>query len=487
MNTKSRKRDKLTNRLFSWIEEFMKFRHLQIAHMTYRWGLRTFARYLEKNLNGKSAFPLTITQKTIVRYLKEREAHCTFQSTVMQITWISGFLSYLETNGFLKENPLRVLQEKYGKKGLARILRALLGPSPRKSLDALKPIPQFGSPLGQYMKKFISLHRALGKKYCTEEFVLCNFDRFLQSYSNPPKQLSEEIISQWFNLYPNHKSSVRYGRFCIIRQFCFYLRRFDPVAYVPDPLFITRPKSDFLAYIYSKKEIKILLKGAHKLKLTSQWPLRPQMMYLLILLFYTMGLRLGEALRLRLGDIDWKDKILYIRQTKFFKSRALPFSQSILKELKYFLKLRQLPGISASPESFLFQRPYRDKPYSEEIIKQRFADILRSAGLKPDRGYNGPRLHDLRHTFAVHRVIQWYKKDENLQSKLGFLSTFMGHARISSTQKYLRMTSELLQEASQRYDQYFNHHQKSLKCKDIGKWNYYFEDSRFLRRHKARS
>jgi integrase len=198
-----------------------------------------------------------------------------------------------------------------------------------------------------------------------------------------------------------------------------------------------------------------LLKTALELKPSPQSPLRPHILYILILLLYTTGMRLGEALKLQIRDIDWKDQTLYIRETKFFKSRIVPLSSSMVKELQSYLQLRRKIGIPANPESPLFQGPCPEKSYSISTIQRLFCHMLRDLGIKPIGNCRGPRPHDLRATFAVHRLEQWYRKSDDVQTKLGLLSTYLGHVGIASTQRYLPMTTELLQQASHRFNRYF--------------------------------
>lgn len=184
------------------------------------------------------------------------------------------------------------------------------------------------------------------------------------------------------------------------------------------------------------------------------------MLYILVLLLYTTGMRLGESLKLRLKDIDLKEEKLHIRKAKFFKSRFVPLSHSMVKELKNYLQLREQAKLPTDPESFLFQNPYRSRPYDNSTISRLFRQTLRDLGLKSKQDKNGPRIHDLRHTFATHRLEEWYRQGVDIQSMLGLLSTYLGHTRISGTQRYLTMTTELLQQASQRFNKYFTSTQK---------------------------
>lgn len=451
----SKIRTDLVIQLVPWIDQFVnRIPYLEKeSRRDYRKTLLSFITYMERNLARKSS-PTMIKQETIAGWLKEMTARCCLQTVVSRVGTITRFLSFLEKNGVLQENPLARLQKQYPKRGFRGIVLALVGSSPQKSLQALKLPSRFSSPLGLHMQKFIALGRSQGKIYRAEEYILCSFDRFLGSYSDPPRQLSDSILRQWLNLFSRHRPGTLYQNFAVIRQFCLYLRRFDPNAYVPGPSLTPSLPPPFLPHIYSRTELVAILKAARQLKPSTWAPLRPQILYLLILLLYTTGIRLGEVLKLQLGDIDWENQSLYIRETKFFKSRSVPLSPSMMKELGDYLQLRQQSGAPTNPESPLFWNPHRQGPHSRAVIQKPFRRMLQRLGLKPTRGRSGPRLHDMRHSFAVHRLEDWYRRGVDVQSRLGLLSTYLGHGRVASTQRYLTMTTELLQQASQRFNQY---------------------------------
>jgi len=179
------------------------------------------------------------------------------------------------------------------------------------------------------------------------------------------------------------------------------------------------------------------------------------MFCLLVLLLYTAGLRLGEAMRLRLSDINWEERCIHIRETKFFKSRVVPLSPSMMGRLKRYVGLCQRADTTSSRDSPLFPNPRTGQAYSKSRMQDLFRCVCDRVGLGT-RGRSRPRLHDLRHTFAVHRLENCYRNGEDVQSKLGLLSTYMGHVNIYGTQRYLTMTSELLQHASQRFEKFFH-------------------------------
>lgn len=171
----------------------------------------------------------------------------------------------------------------------------------------------------------------------------------------------------------------------------------------------------------------------------------------LLLLLYGTGMRIGEALRLHCGDVDLGNGILTVRGTKFYKSRLVPLGADVHAHLRVYLAL---PGRVDRDDEPLFQsRLHRQVP--RQVVEKRFRLLCNLAGVRREerRPYQ-PRIHDLRHTFAVHRLTEWYRKGDDAQALLPALSTYLGHVELHSTQRYLTMTPELLGEANRRFERY---------------------------------
>jgi integrase len=169
------------------------------------------------------------------------------------------------------------------------------------------------------------------------------------------------------------------------------------------------------------------------------------MLYTMLVLAYCAGLRLGEIVRLTLGDINLEEGILEVRDSKFFKSRRLPLSKTAIDALRNFLQERLKTD---GPQTPVFV--HGKGRYSYTAAGMLLRDVIRKAGLHKSQG-RGPRFHDLRHTFVVHRMTQWYREGINPQGKLVHLSTYLGHRNIHSTLVYLTITQELLQQANLRF------------------------------------
>lgn len=172
----------------------------------------------------------------------------------------------------------------------------------------------------------------------------------------------------------------------------------------------------------------------------------------MLVLAYCAGLRRGELARLDLGDIDLQSGTITVRQTKFFKTRILPLPASVMAELRAYIKARRRAGASQDPCSGLFWHEQgRTRRYTPEMITWLLTNVIRHAGLKPLQGRTGPRVHDLRHSMVVNRILEWYKAGINPQDRLPFLATYLGHRDINSTLVYITVTQDLLHHASERF------------------------------------
>lgn len=168
-----------------------------------------------------------------------------------------------------------------------------------------------------------------------------------------------------------------------------------------------------------------------------------------VLLLYGAGLRLGEAIHLDNNDIDWNEAVLTIRNSKFHKTRMVPFGPQLGGALAEYAQNRTPP----LGEQFFTTRS--GGRINDELIQSYFSILRRRVGIqRTDGGRFQPRLHDLRHTFAVHRLLTWYQQGADVQRLLPQLSAYLGHVHIQATHVYLTMTPELLHEAGQRFQRY---------------------------------
>jgi integrase len=230
-----------------------------------------------------------------------------------------------------------------------------------------------------------------------------------------------------------------------MRQFCAYLRRSDTTVIVPTRSWAPQSTtSDFLPHILEVPDIKRLLVLAAAL---NRPHFRARLYRALLLTLYCTGLRFGEALRLRLRDVDLRRRALWIAQSKG-RSRWVPFHASLARELAGYLSSRRAYA-SATPDDALF--PRADGSHVRTVTASNtIRALLRRAGLKPLCGRIGPRPYDLRHAFAVHRLERWYRSRVAVQTRLPWLSAYLGHDDILGTEVYLTATPQLMELAARR-------------------------------------
>ena len=174
----------------------------------------------------------------------------------------------------------------------------------------------------------------------------------------------------------------------------------------------------------------------------------------LLLVLYGAGLRFSEATALTLADVDLSESVLTIRTTKFYKSRLVPIGSQLVAELVNYVRLRGRCGLAQGKASFLLANRNGTR-LASSTVQSAFDALRRIAGVRRTTGDRRiPRLHDLRHSFAVHNLTAWYRQGADVQRLLYYLSVYLGHAHIRHTQVYLTMTPDLLQQAGMRFEQY---------------------------------
>jgi integrase/recombinase XerD len=237
------------------------------------------------------------------------------------------------------------------------------------------------------------------------------------------------------------------------------------VATSPLPEFKPNLPPPQTPYVYSSEELQRLLSATDTVN--SRFSrLQALTFRTLLLLLYGSGLRISEAMNLTIRDVDLAERVLTVRNTKFYKTRLVPIGSQLATAMSaYFEKRSALPMSKSQDSAFLCTRSGCRLTY--QYVVTLFQRIRSAAEIGcPPGELRPPRLHDLRHTAAVHRVLAWYRAGKNVQQLLPHLATYLGHANIASTQRYLQMTPELLQEASFRFAVYAQPDAKQQKKDD---------------------
>jgi len=297
------------------------------------------------------------------------------------------------------------------------------------------------SNLHKLLEDYLATRHAMGYKLQHAGRRLLEFIEFLlaQGSSFVTIKLSLEWATKPSETSPQWKSK----RLSLVRQFALYAHAFDPRTQIPPPSLIPYSRQRPHPYIYSQADIDKVLNAArsHTDSLIASTHVT------LIALIAVTGMRVGEAIRLDRHDIDYDRGILVVRQTKFGKSRELPLHPSTIEALRAYayFRDRHLPVQHAS--SFFLSR--RGKRLIYQNVHFKFHRFINQAGLA-NRRPRRPRIHDLRHSFAVRILIDWHRAGVEVQSRLPLLSTYMGHVDPAMTYRYLTAVPELLILVSER-------------------------------------
>jgi integrase/recombinase XerD len=304
------------------------------------------------------------------------------------------------------------------------------------------------SDLKHRLDSYLDLRKKLGFKMPDEPRLLRNFVCYLDG--NPSCALNiPQTAVDWACSSGGLASHAR--RLSVVRGFLTHLRAsFSDIA-IPARNLVPAPTRS-TPHIYSEIEIQALLREARSLG--PRGSLRPLTYFTLIGLMASCGLRVGEALRLRVGDVilDPAGYRLCIRETKFRKSRLVPMHHTTAEAMrKYAIEKTRLGYDRECDFFFLSERKTQLLSCS---FCGTFVKLARHAGIRGPKGQPGARLHDLRHTFAVRRMATWYKEGIDVQARLPELSVYLGHVRPETSYWYLTATPELLSVAAKRFEQY---------------------------------
>lgn len=429
------------------IEQFLGAQHFRhpATLKNYAGTLRNFNAFVAKDDAGAS-----VTTSTVQKWLKERSlkwpAHILYHRTFL----VERYLTWLHERGAIASNPFAELHRQYGPR-TTPIVRALVSEDSNAALRQLRRLPRFGSFLGTVMEEHVAHMHALGYRYDCNEQTLLRFDRFLQRHPEFAALPLHELVERWSEEQPSAYhlfEAQRAGR--IVSKAVHRLDPTVPVLPIGDGVARAARQGHRSPHLYTEEEIQRVLQSALSYP-SPKAPLRPVTLFTMLVLAYCAGLRGGEIVRLRLGDVDLREQTIDIRETKFFKHRRLPLAPGVMAAVERYIALREKSGAPTQPASPLFWSPQRSRGYSVGGVRIVLTDVLRRAGVKPARGAVGARIHDLRHSMVGHRMRDWYKSGINPQSKLPYLATYLGHKDIRSTLVYLNITPELLQEAGERF------------------------------------
>jgi integrase len=305
-------------------------------------------------------------------------------------------------------------------------------------------------PFHSLIEDFIDLKRSTGYRYVKEAAYLRQFESYCASKEITEPTLTKELADGWCEKLPHERGrNDTQQRITCLRQLALYLVSLGKNAYIPiNQAHIRQRKSEFSVYVFTHNEMDAIFEQSNRI-----YPNRRSTMHLvlpiLIRLLYSSGLRVMEALNLQLKHVDFAEGIIRIANAKFNKDRLIPLSGSMRAVLhEYCALMHPLYG----PEDYLFVGVSR-VPLTHHIVYTRFRELLVMAGIHHAGRGNGPRIHDVRHTFCCHSLQAAIQAGSDPTNMLPLLSEYLGHESLAATSRYLRMTAEVypsVQEAVER-------------------------------------
>jgi integrase len=298
---------------------------------------------------------------------------------------------------------------------------------------------RFLSALTIPIENYIAEKQAVGYKFEKGSDMLKRFDSFVYNQSLKETTLTKQLVMEWIARKPNETISTQGGRISLLRGLAEYMNRIGYSAYIYPKAMVTVNRYAYIPYIFSSAEMKRIFEVCDHYPANDCTPNRHLVMPLLLRILYGCGLRISEALNLTVQDVDLLKGSLHIHNTKFNKERILPMAESLTERCRKYCKTIN-PGKMRNP--FFFPSPYGGH-YSEATIYKLFREVLRRAGISHLGRGKGPRLHDVRHVFAVNCLKKWVLDGKDLNNCLPYLSAYLGHEDMRGSQRYLRLTAEL--------------------------------------------
>lgn len=295
---------------------------------------------------------------------------------------------------------------------------------------------EYKSLLGPFLTSYVEFKRNLGYKI-QDTFSYRNLDRFLCDHSYGSIGLSEEILSRWCDRRANETDRTRYNRIVEVKNFAVYLNRLGYPSFVPR--LPKRYTSTFTPYIFSHEELVRFFASCDRLEYHASYQSVHHILSPLFRLLYGSGLRISEALSLKCDDVDLSGGCITVHETKNGAERRLPLADSLKNVLQRYAA-RHRPDVGG--EEYFFVKQNRER-CSRSTIYTKFRRILFDAGISHRGKGKGPRVHDFRHSFAVHSLAQMAEGGMDLYYCLPLLSKYLGHRSLSATDPYVRLTEEM--------------------------------------------
>lgn len=301
-----------------------------------------------------------------------------------------------------------------------------------------------GSDLRATLDEYLALRRSLGFKLKRDGLLLAQFLTYCEGAG--ARTVTSEVALAWAKLPAGGSASWWAWRLSVVRAFATYLQAIDPAIEVPPTGVFPATKRRITPFLYSEADIAGLMGAARHLR----YPLHASTYETLIGLLAVTGMRVGEAIRLDRSDVCWDQGLLRILDSKFMKSRELPLHASTLEALRAYARRRDQLCREPKAPSFFVSVAGTRLDYAR--VQPVFARLTRQVGLVPRSERCRPRIHDIRHSFAVRTLLGWYRSGADVEALLPLLSTHLGHSDPKWTYWYLSAAPELLAVVAKRLE-----------------------------------
>ena len=313
-----------------------------------------------------------------------------------------------------------------------------------------KPVYEFHSVFADSIYEYLALKEALGEKITSPGNILRQFDRYCLSINLQEPILTAELAENWFLTKADEKQSTRSHR--VSALWCF-ARHFSAeggeVTWKPN-IGYAGQRNRYVPYIYTNAEVKNIFAAADAMPKSCKKSRFNVIFPAIIRALYGCGLRISEALALKVKDVDLENGCIFVYAGKFGKDRKVPMSDSLLQYLREYYR-ENVDFIGIPSDGWFFPNA-KGECYSQRTVYDKFRQILWIAGISHQGKGKGPRLHDLRHTFAVHALQQNIEQGKDIYTSLTGLMVYLGHGKITSTEYYLRLTAEFFPDFLERAD-----------------------------------
>lgn len=299
-----------------------------------------------------------------------------------------------------------------------------------------------------WIDDYLALRRGMGFDLRDTRAMLVDFAHYVDG-THHPGAFTAQMIVTWACSGPVSRARAR-TRFTAVRGFAQYLRTFDPAIEVPAADAVTSGRHRVQPHIYSDAEFAELCRQAAAMR--PRGGLRPRTYVTYFSLLLATGLRLSEACALETADVDLVNGLLTVRSGKFRKSRLVPLHPTATQALARYARFRDACPVVSRSERFF--RTDNIPALEPKAVKATFSRLRAQLGWTTEGRVRRPRIHDMRHTFAVRRLLRWYEQGADVDRKILALATYLGHTRVSHTYWYLCAVPELMAITSQRFEHF---------------------------------